>query len=100
MNAFRFKSLAAALLVALCALPASAVTVSWVTVGDPGNAGQTLSYGGTNMTFGAVADSFQIMKYEFTNQQYTDFLNSVAATDTYSLYNTNMGSDDRGGITR
>ena len=40
------------------------------------------------------------MKYEFTNQQYTDFLNSVAKTDTYSLYNTFMGSDARGGITR
>ena len=40
------------------------------------------------------------MKYEFTNQQYTDFLNSVAATDTYSLYNANMGSSARGGITR
>ncbi|MBL6832216.1 MAG: SUMF1/EgtB/PvdO family nonheme iron enzyme, partial [Pirellulales bacterium] len=44
--------------------------------------------------------TFQIMKYEFTNQQYTDFLNSVAATDTYSLYNANMGSSARGGITR
>ncbi len=25
--------------------------------------------------------------------QYTAFLNTVAATDTYSLYNTNMGTD-------
>jgi formylglycine-generating enzyme required for sulfatase activity len=40
------------------------------------------------------------MKFEFTNQQYTEFLNSVAATDTYSLYSTSMGSDPRGGITR
>jgi formylglycine-generating enzyme required for sulfatase activity len=40
------------------------------------------------------------MKYEFTNELYTDFLNSVAATDTYSLYNTNMGSDSLGGISR
>jgi hypothetical protein len=31
---------------------------------------------------------------------YADFLNSVAATDRYSLYNTNMGSDARGGITQ
>jgi hypothetical protein len=29
-----------------------------------------------------------------------DFLNSVAATDRYSLSNTNMGSDARGGITQ
>jgi formylglycine-generating enzyme required for sulfatase activity len=83
----------AALLLANLAAPARAVTIDWVTVGDPGNAAD-------DTTYGAVADSFQIMKYEFTNQQYTDFLNSVAATDTYSLYNTNMGSNARGGITR
>lgn len=77
----------------LSAAPARAVTIDWVTVGDPGNTAD-------DTTYGAVADSFQIMKYEFTNQQYTDFLNSVAATDTYSLYNTNMGSNPRGGITR
>ena len=40
------------------------------------------------------------MKYEFTNQQYTAFLNSVAVTDTYSLYNPSMGGNARGGITR
>jgi len=82
----------AALLTSL-ALPAHAVTIDWVTVGDPGNTADTTTYG-------AVATSFQIMKYEWTNSQYTDFLNSVAATDTYSLYNSQMGSDARGGITR
>jgi sulfatase modifying factor 1 len=76
---------------------ASAVTIDWVTVGDPGNTADTT---GNPNPAGAVADSFQIMKYEFTNQQYTAFLNSVAATDTYSLYNTSMGSNARGGITR
>ena len=75
------------------AVPAHAVTIDWVTVGDSGNAAD-------NTTYGAVADAFQIMKFEFTNQQYTDFLNSVAATDTYSLYNASMGSDARGGITQ
>ena len=75
------------------ALPAHAVTIDWVTVGDPGNTADTTTYG-------AVAESFQIMKFEFTNQQYKDFLNSVAKTDTYSLYNTSMGSNARGGITR
>jgi len=72
---------------------ADAVTIDWVTVGDPGNAADNTSYG-------AVADAFQIMKFEFTNQQYTAFLNSVAATDTYSLYNASMGSNARGGITQ
>jgi sulfatase modifying factor 1 len=72
---------------------AAAVTIDWVTVGDSGNAADDTGYG-------AVADSFRIMTYEFTNQQYTAFLNSVAATDTYSLYNASMGSDVRGGITQ
>jgi formylglycine-generating enzyme required for sulfatase activity len=85
--------LVAVSLATLAALNAHAVTIDWVTVGDPGNAAD-------DTTYGAVADSFRIMKFEFTNQQYTDFLNSVAATDTYSLYNTNMGSGARGGITR
>jgi hypothetical protein len=88
----------AALVVALLgslSAPALAEPIQWVTVGDPGNLADTAPAG-----YGAVADSFRIMKYEFTNQQYTDFLNSVAATDTYSLYNALMGSETRGGITR
>ena len=65
--------------------------IDWVTVGDPGNAADTTGYG-------AVADSFRIMKYEFTNQQYTDFLNSVASTDPYSLYDPGMQLYAPGGI--
>jgi sulfatase modifying factor 1 len=86
-------------LVALACLPfgssASGGPIQWVTVGDPGNAADTSPSG-----YGAVATSFQIMKYEFTTQQYADFLNSKAATDAYSLYNASMGSNARGGITR
>jgi len=91
----------------MCAVAGStsAEPIQWVTVGDPGNAGETQLYptpppSGTLLTFGSVATTYQIMKYEFTNQQYADFLNSVAKTDTYSLYNANMGTDARGGITR
>jgi sulfatase modifying factor 1 len=87
----------AALLGSLSVTAHAAPIIDWVTVGDPGNSADTT---GSPNPAGAVADSFQIMKYEFTNQQYTDFLNSVAATDTYSLYNTNMGSNARGGITQ
>jgi sulfatase modifying factor 1 len=81
------------------ALPARAVTIDWVTVGDPANAYDTINTG-TNPNYGAVADSFQIMKFEFTNQQYTEFLNSVDASGTNpnSVYNVNMGSNARGGI--
>ena len=90
------------LLVALACLSvgtSQAGPIQWVTVGDPGNAADTRSDANT-FGRGAVASSFQIMKYEFTNQQYTDFLISVAATDPYSLYNPLMGSNIRGGITQ
>jgi hypothetical protein len=86
-----------AALLGVQAVPAHAVTIDWVTVGDPGNTADTT---GRPNPAGAVADSFQIMKYEFTNQQYTDFLNSVDASGTNpnSVYNTSMGSNARGGI--
>jgi formylglycine-generating enzyme required for sulfatase activity len=94
MKATRLLLTLSALLFSVAA-HAEPITIDWVTVGDPGNAADTAPAG-----YGAVADAFQIMKYEFTNQQYTAFLNSVAATDTYSLYNTTMGSNARGGITQ
>ena len=59
-----------------------------VTVGNPGNANDT---GGSQI--GAVAYSYQIGTYAVTIGQYTTFLNSVAKTDPYSLYNTNMATD-------
>ena len=87
----------AALLGSLAVHAHAAPVIDWVTVGDPGNAADTT---GDPNPAGAVADSFQIMKYEFTNQQYKDFLNSVAATDPYSLYNASMDGNARGGITQ
>jgi len=86
-------------LAAVACLPlgsiANAEPIQWVTVGDPGNTADTAPAG-----FGAVSTSFQIMKYEFTNQLYTEFLNSVDqnGTNPYSVYNTDMGSNARGGI--
>jgi formylglycine-generating enzyme len=102
----RFRnSYAAAVAAAVCAVVFSAVfqpteavaiTIDWVTVGNPGNADDPA----TGNLHGAVADEFQIMKFEFTNQQYTEFLNSVDAngTNPNSVYNAGMGSDVRGGI--
>ena len=70
------------------------VTIDWVTVDDPGNdcevqPGTFIYPGGC---FGSVGYVYQISKYEVTNAQYAEFLNAVAATDTYGLYNTEMGS--------
>jgi formylglycine-generating enzyme required for sulfatase activity len=77
---------------------AHAVTMDWVTVGDPGNACDTQSQG----CFGSVGYTYLISKYETTNAQYAEFLNAVAATDTNGLYHTRMGvaDPDSGGITR
>jgi formylglycine-generating enzyme required for sulfatase activity len=90
-----------AALLGLLAVPARAVTIDWVTVGDPGNPNDTINTG-TTPNYGAVADSFQIMKFEFTNQQYTDFLNSVDpnGTNPNSVYSeSGQGGTTRGGIT-
>jgi hypothetical protein len=73
---------------------ASAVNIDWVTVGGAGNACDTQSQG----CFGAVAQEYRIAKTEVSNAEYAEFLNAVAATDTNSLYNGNMGST--GGITQ
>ena len=90
------SQLVAALFAVLTFIPnlqAALITIDWVTVGDPGNTADNTSYG-------AVADSFRIMKFEFQNSQYAAFLNAVDPTGTNpnSVYNTNMGSDARGGI--
>lgn len=77
----------------------AAVMMDLVTVGDPGNAPDSLNTGSVP-GIGGVAYAYQIGKYEVRNSEYVEFLNSVAATDTYGLYNTSMSSDTRGGITR
>jgi hypothetical protein len=68
---------------------AQAVVIDWVTVGNAGNAADSTGYGG-------VSDEYQISTYEVTAGQYTEFLNAVAATDTYGLYNASMWSDTQG----
>jgi formylglycine-generating enzyme required for sulfatase activity len=82
---------------------AQAVTIDWVTVGNPGNAADTQVMNDLTTGYGSVGTTYRIDKYEVTNAQYTEFLNAVAATgqlDPTALYNTSMGSDVRGGIAR
>ena len=71
-------------------------TISTVPVGNAGNAGDPQLQG----TFGAVAYEYRIGKTEVTNAQYAEFLNAVAASDPYGLYNTFMGTAVYGGIYR
>ena len=81
----------------------AASTIETVPVGNPGNAADTRypdTYNGVS-GFGAVAYEYNIGKYEVTAGQYTAFLNAVAKTDTYALYNAAMSRTDYGsGITQ
>jgi len=61
--------------------------IETVTVGNPGNAPDPDS------GYGKVDYTYAIGKYDVTLTQYTVFLNAVAKTDTYRLYNTNLGTD-------
>jgi formylglycine-generating enzyme required for sulfatase activity len=89
-------SLCLLLAAGLCATHAHAVTIDLVTVGDAGNANDN----STGNLYGGVSNAYQIGKYEVTNAQYADFLNAKAASDPLALYNANMGSNARGGITQ
>jgi formylglycine-generating enzyme len=76
-------------------------TMEFVTVGDPGNpANMIVKKGDESTGYGSVDYIFRIGKYETTNQQYSDFLNAVAASDPNALYDWQMGNTVWGGIAR
>jgi len=86
-------------------MPSGFTSLETVTVGNPGNAGELSGAGaggfGPDRICGAVSYTYNIGKYEVTAGQYCGFLNAVAKTDTYGLYNGNMSGTDYGsGITR
>jgi formylglycine-generating enzyme len=93
------RSLLLLLGLAVLAGPASAVTIDWVFVGDPGNPADTAS-NCFAVNCGSVPYAYSIAKFPVTNAQYAEFLNTKAAADPLGLYNTNMGSSAQGGITR
>ena len=67
--------------------------VDFVTIGNPGNAGDTLVMEDATTNYGDVAYQYKIGKFEVTVAQYCAFLNSVAKSDPYGLYLTEMGTD-------
>lgn len=98
--------LATPLVMALVAATAAvAESIDWVTIGDPGNDPQsavnrTHEFSGGD-GYGAVAYSYLIARNETTISDYAQFLNSVAKTDPYGLWNSDMGSNAKiAGITR
>jgi sulfatase modifying factor 1 len=93
------KNVARAAVVAVVLLAASAVqaaiTIETVPVGNPGNANDSTT------GYGKVDYNYRIGTYEVTAGQYKEFLNAVAKTDAYGLYNTTMSRTDWGsGITQ
>jgi uncharacterized repeat protein (TIGR03803 family) len=67
-------------------MPAGQTSLQFVTVGDPGNAPDSA----TGNQYGAVPYTFNMGKYDVTLGQYVQFLNAVAASDTYHCYNSGM----------
>jgi sulfatase modifying factor 1 len=103
MNAIWSRVLSVAAVVFLVASAAQATPISatvlgydLVKVGDANNAAD----GGNG--YGAVATDFWIGRFHFTNTQYVAFLNAIdpAGEGPNGVYNTDMGSNARGGITR
>ena len=79
------------LVLAMGSLAQGQVTIETVPVGNPGNADHVLSW----TSVGGVDYVYNVGKFEVTSGQYVEFLNAVAATDTYGLYNTNMWDSNR-----
>jgi formylglycine-generating enzyme len=76
-----------------CINTALALTMPTVLVADVGNAPGVNGYG-------SVAYSYRIGKFEVTNAQYAEFLNSVAKTDPYGLFSESVSEATYGGIVR
>ena len=70
-------------------LSASAISIQTVPVGNVGNGNDPA----TGNLYGGVNYAYNIGQYEVTVGEYTAFLNAVAATDTYALYDVQMSTD-------
>src|SRR5215471_7227101 len=87
------KAIFTAALLLLSSQAFAAITIETVPVGNPGNAKDTNNLGNDPPVYGSVGYNYSIGKYDVTVGQYTAFLNAVAATDTYGLYNPSMATD-------
>jgi formylglycine-generating enzyme required for sulfatase activity len=71
-------------------MPDGQVSLQMMPVGNPGNAPETAVMNDGTSGYGSVAYNYNIGKYDVTVGQYCQFLNAVAKTDAYGLYNSNM----------
>ncbi|MCB9850110.1 MAG: SUMF1/EgtB/PvdO family nonheme iron enzyme [Phycisphaerales bacterium] len=86
-----------ATLLTFASISAANVVIETVPIGNLGNTGEWSGEGqpggfGEDRICGAIDYTYEIGKYEITAGQYTEFLNAVAASDAYGLYNSRMGS--------
>ncbi len=80
----------------VASVASATITIDTVPVDNAGNPidpadGDSYTPGIQN--FGGVSYAYRIGTYEVTVGQYTAFLNAVAVTDTYGLYNPSMATD-------
>jgi formylglycine-generating enzyme required for sulfatase activity len=94
-NRFRLPVAAFLLFTTMASASSAEVIMDWVRIKDPGNACDPSISG----CFGDVDYIYRISRLEVTNDQYAEFLNLVASTDTNDLYSTKMESGV-GGVTR
>jgi sulfatase modifying factor 1 len=93
-STYRMLTLAASLLLST-ACWAETVVYELVPIRNAGNAGDPL----TTERWGGVNYDYSMGKYEVTIGQYVAFLNAVARTDTFGLYNPQMAAEDLAGAT-
>ena len=72
-------------------MPNGEASLQFVTVGSPNNAPDTavMTTDGTT-GYGSVPYVYRMGEYDVTPGQYVQFLNAVATTDTYGLWNDNI----------
>lgn len=92
-----------AILCAPLAALAAPITIDWVTVDGAPNAADPVdgdSFSPASPHFGAVSYAYRIDKYDVTNNQYVEFLNSNDPTgiNALGLYSDLMTFDEFGGI--
>lgn len=80
-------------------MPSGQRSLEFVTVGNAGNAPDTVSQQVEPRSLGAVSHDYRIGKFEVTNAQYARFLNSVARSDPTALWSSpgSFGGINRNG---
>ncbi len=74
------------------ALACGAITINICDVGSMGNVQDSAAHSGNTSGLGSVSYKYSIGRYEVTTAQYVAFLNAVAKTDTYGLYDAGMST--------